>query len=74
MGASLLRRLTLCKLRMCPHKPGGSDTHLWGECTICGSLAGVVSREAVRRYIRAQELDGAAKRAAIANKDTPDHG
>lgn len=64
MGATFLRRMTLCKLRMCPHKPGGDDTHLWGECVVCGSKAGVISREAARRYIRAQELDEAAKRAA----------
>lgn len=64
MGVSFLRRMTLCKLQMCPHKTASDDTHLWGECVFCGHKAGVVSREAVRRYIRAQELDEAAKRAA----------
>jgi hypothetical protein len=57
---SLLRRLTLCKMKLCPHRAGSDDTHLWGECVNCGQRVAVISRAAVRRYIEAQE------RAALA--------
>ncbi len=35
-------------------KPQSDDTHLWGECVHCGKRAGLISREAVRRYIEAE--------------------
>lgn len=53
---SIIRRLFLCRLSLCQmFKTGGNDTHLWGECVLCGKRAGIVSREAVRRYGEAEE-------------------
>jgi hypothetical protein len=31
------------------------DTHLWGECVRCGKRAGLVTRQAVRRVLEAEE-------------------
>ena len=54
---SLLRRLTLCRLGMCPFRTASNDEALWGQCTIpgCGKRSGYITREAVRRYAEAQE-------------------
>jgi hypothetical protein len=35
----------------------GDDTHLWGECVHCGKRAGLITREAVRRYGEALERE-----------------
>jgi hypothetical protein len=43
------------------------DTHLWGECIHCGKRAGLITREAVRRYGEALEREERfnAEQAAI---------
>jgi phage FluMu protein Com len=35
--------------------PRSNATHLWGECPRCGKIEGLTSREAIRRYMRAEE-------------------
>ena len=43
------RKLMLCWWGGCQtFKTQSDDTHLWGECSICGKKSGLVSREAVR--------------------------
>lgn len=59
-GPTLLRRIFMCTLRMCPFVQMCDNTHLWGECIHCGKQAGKISREAVRRYIEAEERNRAA--------------
>lgn len=55
-GPSFLRLNIMCRLGLCEtFGTEGDDTHLWGECCICGKRAGMISREAVRRYAEAQE-------------------
>lgn len=51
-----LRRNTVCRLGMCGFNQGTDDTHCWGECGRCGKVAGVVSREAIRRYMDREEM------------------
>lgn len=56
MSASFLRKVFLCRFGLCStFKTNGNDTHLWGECQICGKRVGEISREAIRRYMDAQE-------------------
>lgn len=56
MSVSFIRKQMLCRFKLCQtFKTNGNDTHLWGECHICGKRVGDVSREAVRRYMDAQE-------------------
>lgn len=45
-----LRRHTICAAGMCGFKQQDDDTHVWGECTRCGRVAGVVSRTDLRRH------------------------
>lgn len=62
-GPSLARRLILCRLGLCQtFRPTWNDTHLWGECTLCGKRAGTISREAMRRYMEAEMRDRAFER------------
>lgn len=49
-----LRKLFMCWPGFCGMATAGNETHLWGECPRCGKRAGVVSREALRRYADAQ--------------------
>lgn len=51
MGASMIRKLTLCKMGLCPFTQASDDHACWGECTICGKQAGYVSRKAIRAYM-----------------------
>lgn len=60
-----LRRLTLCKLQMCPAFPSSNDTHCWGQCLKCDRRFGVTSRAAIRRYIEAEE---AARSLAVSER------
>jgi hypothetical protein len=54
--ASFLRRHLICRFQMCQtFAQKDNDTHLWGECTVCGKRSGVISRAAVRRYLEAEE-------------------
>lgn len=46
-----------CWLGWCGMDQRANDTHIWGECPTCGKVAGIVSRESVRRYIEAEERD-----------------
>lgn len=50
----LLRKLFVCWWGGCGMSQRDNATHLWGECTRCGKVAGVISREAVRRYSNAK--------------------
>lgn len=49
----LLRRI-MCHLEWCGMVQKSNNTHIWGECPRCGRVAGVVSRESVRRYIETE--------------------
>lgn len=51
----ILRKLLLCWWGACGMVQRGDATHVWGECPRCGKVAGLISREAIRRYIDAQE-------------------
>lgn len=55
---SIFRRIA-CALGRCPCRTADNDTHIWGECTICGEKFGVVSREFVRRHSFVLECDAA---------------
>ena len=48
-------RKAMCRLGWCGMIQRSNDTHIWGECPQCGRVAGVVSRESVRRYIETEE-------------------
>lgn len=62
MRPGFLRRLLLCRTALCQtFSAKGDETHLWGECTLCGKQVGKISRAAVRRYIEAEERDRAAR-------------
>lgn len=50
-----LIRKAMCRLGWCGMVQKCNQNHIWGECPICGKVAGVVSREAVRRYIEAEQ-------------------
>lgn len=50
-------RLPLCWTGWCGAVQQSNDTHIWAECVTCGKKIAPVSREAVRRYIQAQESD-----------------
>lgn len=49
-----LKTNTLCRLGLCGMLQAEDETHCWGECSTCGKVAGVVSREAIRRYMDAE--------------------
>ena len=49
-----LFRKALCGLGWCGMVQRCNDTHIWGECPRCGRVAGVVSRDSIRRYIEAK--------------------
>lgn len=73
MPPSMFRRLFICPIGLCGMTTEGDDTHLWGECPLCGRRAGVVSREAIRSFVDAQaaakeaEEKTKAKREAVIN-------
>lgn len=48
-------RKAMCHLGWCGMIQRSNDTHIWEECPRCGRIAGVVSRDTVRRYIEAEE-------------------
>lgn len=50
-----LIRKAMCRLGWCSMVQKCNDAHIWGECPRCGKVAGVVSRESVRRYIEAEQ-------------------
>jgi hypothetical protein len=52
-------RLPACWLQMCGAEQKANHTHIWAECTHCGKIIAPISREAVRRYIQAEESDEA---------------
>jgi hypothetical protein len=41
-------------MRWCGMNQMSSDSHIWGECPRCGRVAGIISRESIRRYIDAE--------------------
>ncbi len=49
-NASIIRRLTLCALGMCPCAPEDDETGCWGECIHCGRRFGFVDRATLRAY------------------------
>lgn len=49
----MLRNL-MCRFGWCGMVTRSDDTHIWGECLRCGKRAGLISREAVRRYAEAE--------------------
>lgn len=51
----IARKLFLCWWGGCGMVQRGDDKYLWGECPGCGKVSGLVSREAIRRYIDAKE-------------------
>lgn len=58
MVASTIRKLTLCKIGLCPFSPASDNHACWGECTICGKRSGYVTRKAIRAYM---DLEDAAR-------------
>lgn len=52
---SFVRKILMCWPGFCGMVTTGDDKYLWGECPSCGKRAGVVSREAIRRYMEAEE-------------------
>lgn len=50
MRASLIRRLTLCRMQMCPFTQGSDETGVWGECVRCGKRSGFIDRATLRAY------------------------
>lgn len=73
MSASFLRKQFLCRFQLCQtFKLAESSTHLWGECQICGKRAGEISREAIRRYIEAEERwENWAREASVPTPTNP---
>jgi hypothetical protein len=71
--ASFLRQIFMCPLNLCGMTTAGNETHLWGECPRCGKRAGVVSREAVRRYMKAKEMNEQIKAKLDAERDAIIH-
>lgn len=56
MPASLIRRLTLCKLSLCETFKVASDKNgLWGECQKCGKRVGHIGRLELRAIARREE-------------------
>lgn len=51
----LARKLLMCWWGACGMIQKANDTHIWGECPRCGKVAGLVSREFIRRYIEAEQ-------------------
>lgn len=50
-------RLPLCWTGWCGAVQNSDDKYIWAECVTCGKVIAPISREAVRRYIQAQESD-----------------
>lgn len=51
----LLRKLFVCWWGGCGMVTQSDDQNVWGECLRCGKKAALCSREALRRYIEAEE-------------------
>lgn len=54
MTASILRKIFICPLGMCPHRHESDHTGWWGECIHCGGRAGFVDRKTLRAYADAE--------------------
>lgn len=53
LGASLIRRLTLCRLGLCEtFKTASDESGIWGECQKCGKRVGHVDRAGLREIGR----------------------
>lgn len=53
MSASLIRRLTLCRLSLCEtFKTNSDERGIWGECQKCGKRVGHVDRNELREIGR----------------------
>lgn len=48
-----LRKMFVCWWGGCGMVQRDDNTHIWGECLRCGKVAGIVSREALRRLLDA---------------------
>lgn len=44
-----------CDLKLCGFMTRGDDTALWGECPVCGAVAGYVERTIVHAYLEREE-------------------
>lgn len=56
MSASLIRRLTLCRLSLCEtFKTASDENGVWGECQKCGKRVGYVDRASLREIGRREE-------------------
>lgn len=64
MAPSLLRRIFLCPMGMCPHRPESDDSGCWGECIYCGHRAGFVDRATLRAFADAEYERERAKEAS----------
>ena len=51
-----------CRLGLCGFITNGDDDALWGECPVCGAVAGYIEREKVEKYL--ERVEAAEKRAA----------
>lgn len=55
MSASLIRRLTLCKISLCETFKTASDAAgIWGECQRCGKRVGYIDRISLREIGRCE--------------------
>lgn len=59
-----------CWLGWCGMVQRSNDTHLWGECERCGKVAGLITREAVWRYIQAEERHEAFLASRVRNEQS----
>lgn len=44
-----------CNLGLCGFITNGDNDALWGECPVCGAVAGYIKRESVSRYLDQEE-------------------
>lgn len=65
MSASLIRRLTLCKLSLCEtFKTHSDEAGIWGQCQKCGKRVGYVGRLELREIGR-REYEAEMRRREV---------
>ena len=65
----ILRKLFVCWWGGCQtFLTKGNDTHLWGECGLCGKKSGKTSRASIQHYV--ETLDRQERLAADRAKES----
>lgn len=55
-----------CDLGLCGFITNGNDVALWGECPVCGAVAGYITRDVVHSYLEREEAARRAKKPLLA--------